>query len=154
MTSISYEDIFNYFLGNVTDYQIASLSYEDAFSLMIEWLHKALSSANISRLFSDYCLDDEIQKFSFSLECEVKENIDIEFIKNILAKSMVIEWLRPQVRSKLLTSQYFGGKESNFYSQSSHLTQLRGLLEDSELEVERMLTNRDFVYNSYLSEKL
>ena len=47
MTSISYEDVFSYFLGNITDYQIAELDAGNANEVMKEYLQKTLADPKI-----------------------------------------------------------------------------------------------------------
>ena len=39
------------------------------------------------------------------------------------------------------------------YSQSNHLAEIRGLLEDAELDLRRTIRDRGYIYNSYLSEE-
>lgn len=153
MTSISYEDIFSYFLGYVTDYELASLTMSDAYALMTEQLHKAVAQSYIRRLFKSLVLDDEIHTLTYEMNYDVDENSDLDFVILILSKQMVAEWLAPQVRSKVNLSQFFGGKEQQFFSQSQHLSQLRGMLEDTQLEVRKMIRDRGYIYNSYLETK-
>lgn len=152
MTSLSYDEIFSDFLGNVTDYNLVSMEQEDAYSLMTEYLHKTLSQSYVRRLFSSAELNDSSEEFSFEMENVVDENSDIDFTKNILSKGMVVEWLKPQVRSKLNIAQMFGGKEIKWFSQSSHLSELRGMLEDTELELRKTIRDRGYIYNPYLEE--
>ena len=64
MASVSYETIFKLFLGNITDIKLASLSEEDAYTLMTEYLHKALAASYLSRLFSTMTLDDGAKTFT------------------------------------------------------------------------------------------
>ena len=111
MASIDYKDIFESFLGNITDYNFANLSITDSYQLMTEYLHKAVANPFVYRIFSTASLDDETQLLSFSLRREENEDMDKEFIITVLAKAMVYEWIHPQVRSTVLTSQFFGGKE-------------------------------------------
>lgn len=111
MASLSYDEIFSDFLGSVTDYDLASIDIDDMYGLMTEYLHKALSLSYVRRLFSSVSLDDTIQIITFEVMNTVDENADIDFIKYILSKGMVIEWLKPLVRSKLNIAQFFGGKE-------------------------------------------
>ena len=152
MTSLSYEEIFSYFLGSVTDYDIAKLDMSSAYQLMAEYLHKALAKTYCRRLFSSISLDDEVQTISFEMASVVDDEADLEFVKNILSKSMVIEWLEPQVRSKVNVAQFFGAKEQKMFSQATHLSELRGLLADTENEVRKLIRDRGYVYNSYLEE--
>ena len=65
MASISYEEVFSSFLGNVTDYNLASLSVTDAYEIMSEYLHKTMAEPYVYRLFSTVKLDDETQTIHF-----------------------------------------------------------------------------------------
>ena len=111
MASISYEEIFSSFLGNVTDYNLASLSPTDAFEIMSEYLHKSVADPYMYRLFSEYSLDDEGQVLSYTLSNSVNDETDKEFVINALAKWMVYEWLNKQVQSVVNISQMFSNKD-------------------------------------------
>lgn len=150
MTSLSYEDIFSDFLGNVTDYNIAAMDTNEAYELMSEYLHKALSISYVRRLFKSIEFDDDILEMKYELFNSIDESSDLDFIKNIIAKGMVIEWVKPQVRSKLNIAQMFGGKEQKFYAQANHLSELRSLLEDTEIELRKEIRDRGYIYNPYL----
>ena len=152
MASLSYDEIFSDFLGSVTDYDLASIDIDDMYGLMTEYLHKALSLSYVRRLFISVSLDDTIQEITFDIATPVDENADIDFIKYILSKGMVIEWLKPLVRSKLNIAQFFGGKEQKWFSQAQHISELRGLLEDTQLEMRKAIRDRGYIYNPYLKE--
>ena len=153
MASLSYDEIFSDFLGSVTDYDLASINIDDMYGLMTEYLHKTLSLTYIRRLFSTINFDDTIQVFTFEIANSVDDAADLDFTRYILSKGMVVEWLKPQVRSKANIAQFFGGKEQKWFSQSSHLSELRGLLEDTQLELRKAIRDRGYIYNPYLEDK-
>ena len=111
MTSLDYQVIFDSFLGNITDYDITGLELSDSFAIMTEYLHKAVGNPYVRHIFSSISMDDEIQVLSYEMNQVVDEDADAEFVIDVLAKQMVYEWIHPQVRSQLLTKQFFGGKE-------------------------------------------
>lgn len=150
MTSISYEEIFSSFLGNVTDYNLASLSPTDAFEIMSEFLHKSVADPYVYRLFTEYRLDDEGQVFFFTLSNSVNDETDKEFVIATLAKWMVYEWLNQQVQSITNVSQLFSNKESKWYSQAQHISELRGLRDDAFKAARFHIQNAGYVRNSYL----
>lgn len=82
----------------------------------------------------------------------VGDSEDEEFVKDVLARGMVIAWLEPQVKSVLLTAQMFGGKEEKYYSQAAHLSQLQSLLADAKTELSKILRDYGYLYNSYIKE--
>lgn len=148
--TLSYDDIFSRFLGCITDYDIVSVNPDDAYSQMREWLRKAYSKPYLNRIFSSSVLDDEIQTLTFEMSFKVNDDSDKEFVIEILSKGMVIEWLQPQVKSKLLTQQMFSGKEQKHFSQAQHISEMRGMLEDTIIEQRKIIRDRGYIYNSYL----
>ena len=153
MASLSYDEIFSDFLGSVTDYDLASIDIDDMYGLMTEYLHKALSQSYVRRLFTTINFDDVVQNLSFEMNNGVDDTADLDFVKYILSKGMVVEWLKPQVRSKVNIAQFFGGKEEKWFSQAQHLSELRGLLEDTQLEMRKAIRDRGYIYNPYLEGK-
>ena len=153
MASLSYDEIFSDFLGSVTDYDLASIKIDDMYGLMTEYLHKTLSQSYVRRLFSSITFDDIVQMFTFEMDNSVDDAADLDFVRYILSKGMVVEWLKPQVRSKVNIAQFFGGKEQKWFSQAQHLSELRGLLEDTQLEMRKAIRDRGYIYNPYLEGK-
>lgn len=152
MASISYDEIFSNFLGSITDYDLQeNLSISDSEQLMTEYLHKALASHYLSHIFSSKQLDDNIHLFVYDLEnSSGNDSADADYVSAAIAKWMVYEWLHKQVRSVLMTSQMFAGKEETFYSQSQHLSELRALQDDAYTEARRFVMDAGYVSNSYL----
>lgn len=150
---ISYDDIFDSFLGSITDYNLASLDKSEAFQFMEGWLRKGINASYVKRIFTVSSLDDETQIFTFELKRPMEDESDddqIEFVKGVAVKAMVIQWCEPQVRKTTNIAQFFGGKEQKFYSQSSFLSELRGLLNDTKAELRQELGDRGVVNNVYL----
>jgi hypothetical protein len=150
MTSLSYDEVFDDFLGRVADYDFSIMDESTANYLMSEYLQKVLARPYIRRLFSSVSADKEIHLIQFEVAEKVDDDADLEFVKTILSKGMVVEWLEPQVKNKVNISQFFGGKEQKFYSQSNHIAELRGLLEDTERELRGEIRDRGYIYNPYL----
>lgn len=150
MTSLSYDEVFDDFLGRVADYDFSTMDESTANYLMSEYLQKVLARPYIRRLFASINADKEIHLIQFEIANKVDDDADTEFVKTILSKGMVVEWLEPQVRNKVNISQFFGGKEQKYYSQSNHISELRGLLEDTERELRGEIRDRGYIYNPYL----
>ena len=150
MTSLSYDEVFDGFLEEMGDFDFSNMDESTANYLMSEYLQKVLSRPYIRRLFSSISYDKEIHLIEFEMADVVDEDADLEFVKTILSKGMVVEWLKPQVRNKVNTAQFFGGKEQEWFSQASHLKELRGLLEDTEISLRGEIRDRGYIYNPYL----
>lgn len=152
MTSIKYTEIFSLFLGEVTDYKIYGLNVTDAYALMSEYLQKAVSDTYVRKLFSSIRTSQETQLLHFEMKDpdQNNESADVEFVKLLLSKAMVLYWLKPQVNSRVNTDQFFGGKEQKFYAQSNHTASVKSLYSDQFTEVRKMIRDRGYLINSYL----
>ena len=150
MTS-NYQDIYSRFLLKITDYNLASLLEADANEMMYEWLRSSLSKTHIRRMFETLTFDDEIGELTYTMRSSVSDDEDQDFSEELLSHQMCVEWAQPRIKTITLMSQMVtNSKESKWYSQAAHLEQLQELLATSKAEVSRMLTDRGFVYNSYL----
>ena len=151
MVAVNYEEIFNDFLGSVTDFELMSLDRSRAYEIVGDFLHKSMADPYVSRLFTSYNLDDETQVFSFELERGRDDVADLEFVKAALVKWMAYEWVHGRVRNITNISQAFMGKDQKFYSQAQHLSELRGLQDDLYREARYFILSRGYVDNSYLN---
>ena len=150
MTS-SYNDIYSRFLNKIRDYEFARLPEPNATDQMREWLQSALSDVYIYTIFDSFSADDEIAELEYTLKSSVDDYNDKHFVEELLSNAMVAEWIKPKVKTTTLLNQMItNSKESKFYSQSSHLNELRGILEDAENKVREMLRDKGYIYNSYL----
>lgn len=152
MTS-TYTSVFNSFLGLIEDYDFTLMSNDDVNEVMVEYLHKAVSKPYTRRLFESITLDDSIFTITYTMINSVDDEQDKDFTEDVLAHGMAIEWLTPQVRSKLNIRQMFtNNKESKFYAQSTHLNELKDLLDSVKDEQRRLIADRGYVYNTYLNQ--
>ena len=138
-----YSKIYDRALAKITDYDLAFMP-DDDFRFMIRgWLNSSISK--FRKCASDLSdRDDELEVFNVDL---VDEEIEI------LALLIVCEWLEPQVNSVLLTSQFFGGKEEKWFSQSQHLAEVKALRDETRTEAKKLM--RDYTYfakNSYFAD--
>lgn len=132
----SYEEIYNLAANKITDPEIALLLPEDIEELFHGYLISAIP--NFRKCKNDLSnRDDELRQFNVDL-------LDVE--KEILAILVVREWLQPQLYSSLLTKQVFSDKEQKYYSQSSHLSELRAL--DETLKIDAQKLSRDYTYGN------
>lgn len=137
----SYGEIYEIFSQKITDYKLLELSDNDVREMLHGWMISAI--AKFKRCKTDLSdRNDELYRFNSDL-------LDIE--KEILAELMVGEWLAPQLNSVLYTSQFYGGKEEKFFSQSSHLNTLTELKETNRINCLRLM--RDYGYQSFLWSK-
>ena len=150
--TLQYEDIFSIFLTKIVDYSFLECDEKYLHEQMISWLHSSASSPRLRVKFNTFYLNDEGKLLNFELKTPVDEQSDMEFVKEILSKGMVISWLEPQVKNVLLTKQMFGGKEEKYYAQANHLKELQLLLNDVKLEFSKLLRDYGYINNSYIKE--
>lgn len=151
---LSYDIVFEDFLGSVNDYQIASLEEDDAYTILAEYLHKAVKSTYVRRLFATFKLDDDAHTITYEFKNIVSEQEDEDFLIDILSKGMIIAWLEPQVNKASLTHQMItSSKEGNWFSQASHLSELKDLYSTSKTAMKKAIVDRGYIYNPYLSEE-
>lgn len=152
MASISYEDIYSMFLSSVTDYHLINMDTSDIYDQFKEMIHKTAAEPYIRRLFSSISMHDEILLLEYEMKRSTDDGADRDFVINLFAKGMLVEWIQPQVNKTSLTAQMFAGKEQKFYSQKEMLSEMQSLLRTARLDMRRMITERDFIYNSYLED--
>ena len=152
MASITYDDVYSKFYTKVEafDFLYEEMSDELMAEFMSSWLRSAIAYPYIRRLFSSVSVDAEEKTIEFSLLSSIDEFSDIEFIKEVLAYGMIYSWLEPKVRSITNIYQNFTSSEQKFYSQASHLSELRALLSDSEARIRSLIRDRGYVKNKYL----
>lgn len=150
MASLNFDVIYSRFLSKVQAYDFLDLSEYQINSFMYDWLKSSVSKPYIRRLFSSILLDAEKQSLSYEMTYSVDDSSDQDFIIEVLAIGMIIEWLEPKINSILNISQMFGSKEEKFYSQSAHLGELMSLRDTLYKKQRRMVTDRGYIWNSYL----
>lgn len=129
-----YETIYNCALSKIEDPTLAMLPEEDLENMLHGYLMSAIAKhRKCEHDLSDR--DEELKQFNSDLS-----DLEIE----ILGILVVREWVSVQLHSVVNTLQVFGGKEEKFYSQSSHLAELRAL--DDRLRLEAQQLSRDYSY--------
>ena len=150
MSSIPYNDIFESFLGEITDYDLASLAESEADQQMTEWLNKAIHNMFIYSLFTSVELDNDIQTLTYEMANSWSDKADEGFVKNLLGKAMAYEWVSPKVNNIDLLHQFFGNSESRYYAQANQLAQLKDLKVNLATEIRDLVDNRGLLKNEYL----
>lgn len=150
---ISYQDIYSRFLQKIDDCELAQLPQVDVYEMMRGWLHSTLSRPYIRSLFSELEFKDDVLAMSCILVRSVDDSADTEFIIELAAMGMVVEWLEPRVKSTTNIAQMFGGKEQKFYAQSTHMAEIRSMLTDTRVELRKMVRDYGYIHNSYIERK-
>lgn len=153
MTSLSYDEIYSCFLRKITDYDFLHFSVDDSYALLNEYFHSATAKPYTRRLFSTFKMDDAVMELTYELKNVVNDDEDYDFVIETLALGILVEWLEPQLNSKLLTQQMItSSKESKYYSQAQHLSEMKSLYEVSVAKQRAIIRDRGYIYNSYLED--
>lgn len=157
MTS-SYEKIYSKFLGLITDHKLLALSKDKAYELMGETLSMVKGKPKINRLFTSLVFDDEIMTLSYELRDSIskgkeKSTYDSDFVEDVFANAMVVVWYEKLVNSDTHIKQYFGDKETKFYSEANHMTAVKELLLQARKFLDRDYI-RDHGWNVWVAENL
>ena len=150
MASLSYDEIFSRFYSRVEAYDFLNLSDVQIADYLNEWLRGAIAKPFVRRNYNSLKLDNEIQILTYEVSHSVDEESDEYFTIEILSLGIAIEWLEPKVNSIMNAAQMFTAKESTFYSQANHLSELRETLNNFRKLQRQLITDRGFVWNSYL----
>lgn len=149
MTS-EFNEIFSRFYLKIRDYDFANQSEAIMSELTTGWLKATVSHPYIRRIFQTFDFDSDIKEIEYTMKIEVSEEEDKDFVEEVLAKGMVLEWLTPMIESIENTRQIYAGKETNFYSQANHMSELRKLFNQTKIELRKVIMERGYIYNEYL----
>lgn len=137
-----YEVLYNTALSKITDPQLAMLPEEDLENMLYGWMRSAI--AKHRKCKSDlFDRDDELRQFNVDLT-----DLEIEILGILIAR----EWVSSQLLSVTNTLQVFSGKETKYFSQAQHLSELKDL--DEKLRLEAQQLSRDYTYanNDYFND--
>lgn len=148
--TLQYEDIFSTFLSKITDYSFLECDETFVRDQMISWLHSSSSSPRLRAKFSSFTLNDEEGVLGFSLKNSSDEQADCDFAMDVLARSMVIAWLEPEVKNVLLTKQLLTSGDEKFFAQANHVSQLEEMLATAKNELKNILRDYGYLNNSYI----
>lgn len=151
MTS-DYEDIYSRFYLRVEDYNIVGLEKKLVENMMNGWMKSVLSKPYVRRLFATLDNDEDVEEIDYELKFPVSDEEDQDFVEELIATGMTVEWLRPKYNSTLLTSQFFSNSEQKFYSQANHMTELKDMYHRAENDLRKLIRDRGYINNQYLSE--
>lgn len=147
MPSLNYETIYKKALSMINDIDLANYTKDDFYDTLCEWLHTASSLPLLRKKFTTYILKDEIMELNFTLTNSVDEFYDVEFVKTILAKGIIINYFPSKLEDSKNYATMIGGKEEkklidNYNRNIERLNQL-------QREWERDLSRHTYYFNEY-----
>ncbi len=134
-----YSTLYEKCLSKIEDPQLAMLPEEDLENILHGWMVSAIAKhRKCTNDLSDR--DEDLKRFNVNLT-------DLEL--EILSILMCREWVSGQLNSVVNTLQVFSGKETKYYSQSSHLAELQALDDKWKLEAQRLSRDYTYIDNEY-----
>lgn len=147
---LSYEAIFSRARNRVNDPIELSLKDDDLIEIYTERLHSTVGNIRVRELFSKLDLDDTVQRVDFTLKYPVDDASDADFVINVFALGMAIEWLEPRVKNVLYTQAFIGSdKEKKILD--GHGT-MNTMLSDMKKELSKLIRDYGNTHNSYIEE--
>ena len=144
MASSEYSEIYSRFYLRIKDYEMSGLDEQLVKNMLIGYLRSTLSKPMVRRLFQSLTIDDDIEEIEYELREPLDEDSDKDFVEEVLALGMTVEWCNPKYQSTLLTSQMFSNSEQKFYSQAAHLAEIRELLNKSQTDLRKLIRDRGY----------
>ena len=135
----SYEAIYNRALAQITDPLMATLPEDELKNMLHDWLMGAI----VEPVVGEYDFtnrDEELQRFNFEIS---------DRDQKILSIHMVRGWLAPQIASVTLTAQVYSGKETKYYAQANHLSEMRALDESLQKQADLLFCRGTYLDNEY-----
>lgn len=134
-----YSTLYSRALAHISDPVLAQLPEEDLEDMLHDFLMDAIVEPVVGKYdFSDR--DEDEKCFNFDIS-------DLD--QKILAIHMVRGWLAPQINSVALTSQVFSGKETKYYAQANHLSELRALDEQLRKDADLLFCRGTYLNSDY-----
>lgn len=137
-----FEVIYNRFSQKISDFNLAEM--DDV--LLDDMLNGWLKTAIVKTRKCQHDLsqrNDETKEFNDDLS-----DIEIE----LLSMGMVDAWVTQYLNSTENVLQFIGGKEEKYYSQASHLAELRAIKAQNLNEMERLHNYYTYTNSSYFTD--
>ena len=129
-----YSTLYEKCLSKIEDPTLAMIPEEDLENMLHGYLMSAIAKhRKCQHDLSDR--DEELKQFNFDLS-----DLEIEIISILMTR----EWISQRLNSVTNVMQVFGGKEEKWFSQASHIKELREM--DDRLRLEAQQLSRDYSY--------
>ena len=134
-----YENIYKRFFQKMTDFNLVEIDDYTLEDMLQGWLNSSI--VRIRKCQHDLSKkNNELQEFEEDLS-----DLEIE----LLSMGMLDAWLSQYLNSTELVSQFIGGKEEKWFSQASHIAELRSVREQNLLDMNRLHNYYTYTNNSY-----
>ena len=134
-----YSTLYEKCLSKIEDPTLAMLPEEDLENMLHGYLMSAIAKhRKCEHDLSDR--DEELKQFNFDLS-----DLEIEIISILMTR----EWISQRLNSVTNVMQVFGGKEEKWFSQASHIKELREMFDRLRLEAQQLSRDYSYIDNDY-----
>ena len=144
MASIEFDEVFSRFYLRVEDYKIAGLEEEIANEMLFGYMKSTISKPFIRRLFSSIVMDQDVEEIEYTMRESWGDVEDQDFVEELLALGMVVQWLSPQYHSMQNTSQFFSNSDLKFFSQANHMAELKEMYQKAQTDLRKYIRDRGY----------
>lgn len=145
---MKYEEIYTRFYVKMTDSSFFSLPEDIAYAKMCLWLHSTASLPYVRKCFRNITFDDEIMEMTYALSDTITAESNDEFVIELFAQGMILNWYRPQLESQINMARVLGGKEEKMLQNNLKLQMER--FNSLELKLKKMIRDHGY-YNGEVS---
>lgn len=130
-----YSDVFNVFLGKITDYDLPKFNDIDREDILEGYMVSACVKFNKACLVDLYDRDNDLKQFNNDLDDEI---IDI------ITENMLVEWLKPKLLSTENLENALSTKDFTLFSPANLLSNIRETMRLIKKEARVLINNYSF----------
>lgn len=130
-----YSDVYNSFLGKVTDYDLPKFNDIEREEIIEGYMVSACVKFNKVCLVDLYDRDDDLKQFNKDLDDEI---IDI------ITENMLVEWLKPKLLSTENLENALSTKDFTLFSPANLLSNIRETMNLIKKEARVLINNYSF----------
>lgn len=152
MPTLEYDQVFSRFFKKAEAYDLTNelVSDDMADEFLCDWLRQSVYYPYIRKFFNTVAMDDSKRIITYTMQYAIDDDTDNEFVTELLAYNMVLDWLEPKVNSLNYTQQHYGSSDEKWYSQQAQLEALINLQESISVSVKKIARDRETAWNDYL----
>lgn len=154
MASIDFREIYSRFYTKVEAYDFLTLEDDQIEEFLCNWLHASAAKPYVHELFSSVLFEDDVGIMTFDMSYAYDEDSDVEFVTELLAIGIGIEWMSQKMYSVIHTSNFFGSKEEKTFSPAAHLKSMQEVLKMLKSEQRRLIADRGAMRNLYVDGEI
>ena len=147
---MNYELIFSKFLSKIDDPKLLTYDDETLYEVLEDFMSSTLAIPYVRKLFKSVTADKETKKLTYTMRISIDEDIDSNFILEIISKGMVIQWMTQKIDTALSLATVIGGKEEKSIRNEYKNNMAR--LKELKTELRKIIRDSNYIDNSYVGE--